>query len=170
MIKYKARFVARGFTPTPDIDFHNTHSATMPAIGFFHTYSHTTKLSTFRTVLACGMKLGMHLNPMDMKTAYLDSPIQTNIYVEQPDGYQKGKRMICKLRRSLYGLKKLGRNWLECTSSHGLNSIPRHQRSRPLLADTYKEWSQVLDSGLSGRYSVRVNQVTVNLSRSSMTR
>ena len=105
VVKYKGRFVARGFTQTPGIDYHDT-------------YSPTAKLSTLRTVLACGVKLGMHFNQMDIKTAYLNAPIQEDIYMEQPEGYQKGKQMVCKLKRSLYGLKQSGRNWFECLSSH----------------------------------------------------
>ena len=54
----------------------------------------------------------------DIKTAYLNAPIQEDIYIEQPEGYQKGKQMVCKLKRSLYGLKQSGRNWFECLSSH----------------------------------------------------
>ena len=64
------------------------------------------------------MKLGMHFNQMDIKTAYLNAPIQEDIYMEQPEGYQKGKQMVCKLKRSLYGLKQSGRNWYQCLSSH----------------------------------------------------
>ena len=103
--KYKARFVARGFAQTPGIDFHDT-------------YLPMARLSTLRTVLACGVKLGMYFSQMDMKTAYYNAPIQEDIYVEQPEGYQKGKQMVCKLKRSLYGLKQSGRNWFECLSSH----------------------------------------------------
>ena len=55
---------------------------------------------------------------MDMKTAYLNAPIQEDIDIEQPEGNQKGKQMVCKLKRSLYGLKQSARNWFECLSSH----------------------------------------------------
>ena len=94
-----------GFTQPPGIDFHDT-------------YSPTAKLSTLRTVLSCGVNLGMHFNPMYIKTAFLNAPIQEDIYMEQLEGYQKGKQMVCKLKRSFHGLKQLGRNWFECLSSH----------------------------------------------------
>ena len=110
VVKYKARFVARGFTQTPGIDYHDT-------------YSPTAKLSTLRTVLATGVKLGMQFKQMDIKTAYLNAPIQEDIYMEQPEGYHKDRQMVCKLKRSLYGLKQSGRNWFECLCAylHELN-------------------------------------------------
>ena len=85
---------------------------------FHDTYSPTAKLSTLRTVLACEVKLGMHFNQMDIKTAYLNAPIHEDVYMGQPEGYQKGKQMACKLKRSLYGLKQSGRNSFECVTSH----------------------------------------------------
>ena len=97
VVKYTARFVARGFTQTPGSDIHDT-------------YSPKAKLSTLRFVLACGVKLGTHFNEMNIKSANLNAPIQEDIYMEQPEGYQKGKQMLCKLKRSLYGLKHTGRN------------------------------------------------------------
>ena len=105
VVKFKARFVARGFTQTPGIDFHET-------------YSPTAKLSTLRTVVACGVKLGMLFHQMDIKTAYLNAPIHEDIFMQQPQGYVKGDGLVCKLKRSLYGLKQSGRNWFECLTSH----------------------------------------------------
>ena len=105
VLNYKARFVAQGFTQTPGLDFHDT-------------YSPTAKLSTLRTVLACRVNLGMLFNQMDIKTAYMNAPLQEDIYMEQPEGYEKGKQMVCKLKRSLYGLRQSGRKWFECLSFH----------------------------------------------------
>ncbi|CAB3983145.1 Hypothetical predicted protein, partial [Paramuricea clavata] len=52
---------------------------------------------------------------MDVKAAYLNAPIDCDIFVEQPKGYEKvggnGKKLVCKLNKSLYGLKQSGRNW-----------------------------------------------------------
>ena len=52
---------------------------------------------------------------MDVKTAYLNAPIDCDIFVEQPKGYEKlgkhGERLVYKLNKSLYGLKQSGRNW-----------------------------------------------------------
>ena len=52
---------------------------------------------------------------MDVKTAYLNAPIDHDIYIHQPKGYEvknkDGKVLYCKLKKSLYGLKQSGRMW-----------------------------------------------------------
>ena len=52
---------------------------------------------------------------MDVQTAYLNAPIDCEIYMEQPEGYEvqssTNEKLVCKLERSLYGLKQSGRNW-----------------------------------------------------------
>lgn len=57
----------------------------------------------------------MILHQMDVKTAYLDAPIDYEIYIEQPEGYEVRtstyEKLVCKLKKSLYGLKQSGRNW-----------------------------------------------------------
>lgn len=55
------------------------------------------------------------VHQMDVKTAYLNAPIDCEIYVEQPEGFeQEGEhddKLVYKLQKSLYGLKQSGRNW-----------------------------------------------------------
>ena len=52
---------------------------------------------------------------MDVKTAYLNALIDSEIFMEQPEGYEKavknGEKLVYKLRKSLYGLKQSGCNW-----------------------------------------------------------
>ena len=52
---------------------------------------------------------------MVIKTAYLNADIEKEIFMQQPEGFKKfdkqGNPLICKLRKSLYGLKRSGRNW-----------------------------------------------------------
>ena len=99
--EYKACFVARGFTQTPGLDYHET-------------YSPTVRLSTLRTMLACGVIPGIKFRQMDIKTAYLNAPIDKEIFLEQPQGFKQGDGdMACKLNRSLYRLEQSGRNCYE---------------------------------------------------------
>lgn len=52
---------------------------------------------------------------MDVKTAYLHASIDCEIYMKQPEGFEveskTGEELVCKLNKSLYGLKQSGRNW-----------------------------------------------------------
>ena len=50
---------------------------------------------------------------MDVKTAFLNGEIDKEIYIEQPQGYREGN-LVCKLRKSLYGLKQSPRLWNKC--------------------------------------------------------
>ena len=51
---------------------------------------------------------------MDVKTAYLNVEIDTEIYLKQPEGYEiraeDGSELVFKLNISIYGLKQSGSN------------------------------------------------------------
>ena len=61
------------------------------------------------------IQMGMVVHQMDVKTAYLNTQIDCELYVEQPEGHKRkgpnGQKLVCKLKKSLYGLKQSGRNW-----------------------------------------------------------
>ena len=53
---------------------------------------------------------------MDVKTVYLNAPIDCEIYIDQAEGFQAPSsshgRLVYKVKqKSLYGLKQSGRNW-----------------------------------------------------------
>ena len=102
--KYKARYVAKGFAQVEGLDF-------------FETYAPTCKPETFRTLLAVATQKNLHLGQMDVKSAYLHSAIDEEIYLEQPQGFVKRgeneQTLVCKLNKSIYGLKQAAKNWYE---------------------------------------------------------
>ena len=65
---------------------------------------------------------GVVVHQMDVKTAYLNAPIDCELYMEQPEGYERkgpnGEKLVCKLKKSLYGLKQSGRNWNNMLDNH----------------------------------------------------
>ena len=64
----------------------------------------------------------LKVNQMDVKSAYLNAPINKEIFVEQPLGYaingKNNETLVWKLKKSLYGLKQSGRNWNETLNLH----------------------------------------------------
>ena len=55
----------------------------------------------------------LELHQMDVKTAFLNSDIDETIYMVQPENFESGdpKNMVCKLTKSVYGLKQASRQW-----------------------------------------------------------
>ena len=100
--QYKARYVARGFSQVANIDYHET-------------FSPTARITSIRMLMQLAAQEDMIVHQMDVKSAYLNAPIDCEIYVSQPAGYEKfcdnGEKLYCKLNKSLYGLKQSGRNW-----------------------------------------------------------
>ena len=100
--KYKARFVAKGYSQKQGIDYEET-------------FAPTADMTTVRVIMQKAVQEDLVLHQMDVKTAYLHAPIDCEVYLEQPEGYEKksktGEKLVCKLEKSLYGLKQSGRNW-----------------------------------------------------------
>ena len=50
---------------------------------------------------------------MDVKTAFLNGKLTEDVYMSQPEGFvdPKNKGKICKLLKSIYGLKQASRSW-----------------------------------------------------------
>ncbi len=98
--RFKGRLVAKGYSQKYGIDYDETFS---PVVRF----------SSIRTLLAFAVQKGMLIHQMDVITAFLNGDLQEEIYMEQPEGYTvPGKEeMVCRLKKSLYGLKQSPRCW-----------------------------------------------------------
>ncbi|GJR70513.1 gag-pol polyprotein [Tanacetum coccineum] len=70
-------------------------------------------MTTIRVVLALCATYDLHLEQLDVKTAFLHGNLEEEIYMLQPEGFkQKGKEnLVCRLNKSLYGLKQALRCW-----------------------------------------------------------
>jgi len=105
--RFKGRLVAKGYAQKYGIDYDETFS---PVVRF----------SSIRTLLAFAVQNDMLIHQMDVVTAFLNGTLDEEIYMQQPDGYVEcGKEhLVCKLKRSLYGLKQSPRCWNKAYQEH----------------------------------------------------
>jgi len=97
--RYKARFVAQGYTQRAGIDYTDVW-APCPA------------RATVRAVLAKVAAHDLEMHVVDIKNAYLNAPMDVPVYVWQPEGYDVGgDGIVALLRYALYGCKQAGRLW-----------------------------------------------------------
>ena len=98
--RYKTRLVAQRFSQ-------------VHGINYTETFVPTIRRKSLRIFLAIATMLGMILMQMDVIHAYLESGLGYNkqpIYMRIPQGYLAGgKRLVCKILKSLYGLKQVRR-------------------------------------------------------------
>ena len=98
--RYKARLVAKGFSQKAGIDFHEI-------------FSPVVKIVSIRIVLALVALFDLELQQLDVKTAFLHGDLDEEIYMEQPEGFvqHRNAKFVCRLKKSLYGLKQSPRQW-----------------------------------------------------------
>lgn len=96
--RFKARLVVRGFTQEYGINY-------------FETFSPVVKFTSIRTILAIAASDNLVMCSFDVKTAFLYGELQEEIYMVQPKGYEDGTGRVCRLQKSLYGLKQSSRCW-----------------------------------------------------------
>jgi hypothetical protein len=87
------------------------------------------KHTTFRTLLAVAVALGLKLHQMDIKTAFLNG--EEAIWMQRPQGCTLGPEgAACRLKKSIHGLKKAPRSW------HAkLKSVFQKEVLHPSVAD-----------------------------------
>ncbi|GAA0160790.1 transmembrane signal receptor [Lithospermum erythrorhizon] len=107
--RYKARLVANGFTQTYGIDFSEI-------------FAPVAKLNTVRVLLSLATNLEWGLHQLDNKNVFLNGGLEEEVYMIQPPGFEQGNNRVCKLQKSLYGLKQSLRAWFHKFSKEVKNS------------------------------------------------
>jgi hypothetical protein len=97
---YKARLVAKAFKQIDGIDYDETFSPVM-------------MLKSIGILLAIAIYFDYEIWKMDVNTTFLKRNLTEDVYMTQPEGFidPKHARKICKLQKSIYGLKQASQSW-----------------------------------------------------------
>lgn len=97
---YKARLVAKGFQQKEDIDY-------------FDTFSLVARITSIRIIYSLASIYKLYVHQMDVKMAFLKGDLDEEVYIKKSEGFVRlgNKHQVCKLIKSLYGLKHAPKSW-----------------------------------------------------------
>jgi Reverse transcriptase (RNA-dependent DNA polymerase) len=120
VVKHKARLVAKGYSQRYGIDYEET-------------YAPVCRIGSIRVLIALAAHFNWEIHHMDVTSAYLNGDLQETVYMQQPTGFEATgaqASLVCKLAKSLYGLKQAGRTW-----NQKIDDVLRSSGFTPLDAD-----------------------------------
>jgi hypothetical protein len=115
--RYKSRCVLAGWSMRKDIDYHET-------------FSPTVKQESFKTCIVVAVQKNLEVHHIDYKTAYLNADMDTDVYMEIPEGYDyredairagfnpDNDDLVVKVKKSIYGTPQAGRLWHKALNDH----------------------------------------------------
>ena len=98
--RHKARLVVKGFEQRPSYDYQEV-------------FSLVARIETIRFLIALAAQKQWKIHQMDVKSAFLNDPLEEEIFVKQPHVFMKQKNAdkVYKLKKVLYDFKQALRAW-----------------------------------------------------------
>lgn len=107
-LRAKSRLVALGNTQGPET--------------YNDTFAPVVLYMALRVVFAIAVQEGLHLFQMDCSNAYIQGDIDCTIFMKGPPGFERvdarGRPLVLRLKRSIYGLRQAGNIWHRTLVGH----------------------------------------------------
>jgi hypothetical protein len=102
VVRNNSRLAAQGYSQKEGTDYEDT-------------FAPLARLDEIRILLAFSVAEGFNLHQMDVKSAFLNSVLEEEVYVRQPPGFETEKypHRVYKLRKVLHGLKQAPRAYYD---------------------------------------------------------
>ena len=97
-MKYKEILVAKGYSQVQCIDYNET-------------FSPVAKMDSIRLAFAIATSRQWEAHHMDVKCAFIHGDIKEGIYMYKPKFFVSNSYLVCRLKKSLHGLKQVPRAW-----------------------------------------------------------
>ena len=99
VVTYKARLVAKGYRQRQGVDYDET-------------FSPVAMVKSIWILLAIAAYFNYEIWQIDVKTTFLNGNLTEEMYMTQSEGFtSKDSSKVCKLQKSIYGLKQASRSW-----------------------------------------------------------
>ncbi|CAB3981316.1 Hypothetical predicted protein [Paramuricea clavata] len=152
--KYKARFVAKGYLQIPGVDYHET-------------FSPTARMTSIRILMQLVVQYNLTIHQMDVKTAYLNAPIDCELYVEQPEGFtitgKDGKSMTIVIIWVDDNYIKLHSYANKCESKGPLISWESRKQPTVALSTCTAEYMSLASAVQEGKFLSQLLEDTVKI-------
>jgi hypothetical protein len=96
--RLKSRLVVKGFTQVFGVDFEET-------------WSPVGRKASLKLLINFVLENSWKWKQMDVDTAFLNANLEEEIYMNQPEGFTDASKRVCRLLKSIYGLKQASRMW-----------------------------------------------------------
>ena len=131
---FKVRLVAKGFKQREGVDY-------------FDTYTSVARIMFIRVLLALASIYKLIVHQIDVKTTFLNGDLDKEVYMEQPESFvlPRNEKKVCKLVKSLYGLKQTPKQWHEKFDSVILSDGCVHNNSDKCMYSKFtKEYGVIV--------------------------